>query len=245
MDKQEAKLVLQAFRPNDLDATQPAFTEALELAERDPELKKWWEAQQAFDRKVAAKLKEIAIPEDLRATIIAGRKIEQFRPQPQFSFWLAAAAVVAILCAVGTSQMIKALGPQPRSEYTAAILPLLNHDAPALGMTSNNHDQVVAWLESRHAPTGTLPAPMAGMPTVGCQKYFIHGHTVSLICFALAGGGIAHLFIVNQQALTDPPAKDSPEMGQVDGWSMAAWSDGQMSYMLVTQAGPDALKRLL
>jgi hypothetical protein len=61
----------------------------------------------------------------------------------------------------------------------------------------------------------------------------------------MAGGGIAHLFIVDQQALSDPPGNNSPEFNQVQGWSTAAWSDGRMSYLLATEAGPDALKQLL
>jgi len=245
MDKQEAKQVLQALRPQDLGTNKPDVIEALGFVASDPELKAWWEAQQAFDRRVAAKLKEVPLPADLRATILTGRKIEPFTPQPRLSLWLAAAAVVAILCVAGTSMQISAFGPLPRTEYTAAILPLLNDDAPALGMTSSDQDKIAAWLKERNAPMGTLPTKMTALSTVGCQKFVVHGHTVSLICFVMAGGGIAHLFIVDQQALSDPPANNSPEFNQVQGWSTAAWSDGRMSYLLATEAGPDALKQLL
>jgi hypothetical protein len=245
MDKQEAKVVLQALRPNDLHTDRPAVIEALVLVENDPELKAWWEAQQSFDRKVAAKLAEVPLPADLRATILAGRKIEQLTLQPHLAFWLAAAAVVALLCIAGTSMQISAYGPLAQTEYSATVLPLLNHDAPALAMTSPDHDKIAAWLKERNAPMGTLPAGMTALPTVGCQKFAVHGHTVSLICFALAGGGLAHLFIVDQEALSDPPGNNAPEFNQVQGWSTAAWSDGRMSYLLATQAGPDALKQLL
>ena len=47
MDNPEAKLMLQARRPNGRDDAQSAFAEALALVESDPELKAWWEAQQA------------------------------------------------------------------------------------------------------------------------------------------------------------------------------------------------------
>jgi len=246
MDKLEAKMVLQALRPGDLETAQPAFAEALALAERDPELKAWWEAQQAFDRAVAAKLKEIPMPEDLRANILAGRKIEQFRPQHTlFSFWLAAAAAVAILCALGTSQFIKNFGPVSRDQYTSAILPLIDHDSPTLAMTTPDHDKIIAWLKDHQAPMGTLPVRLADMPSLGCQKYMIHGHAVTLICFSISGGAEAHLFIVREDAITDPPGTSGPEIWQVDGWSTASWSDGKMSYVLATQAGAEALKQLL
>ena len=245
MDKQQVKLVLQALRPNGQDAAKPAFAEALALAKADAELEAWWAAQQDFDRRVAAKLGEVPLPADLRATILAGRKIEQFQPRPQMGLWLAAAAVLAILCVAGTLMQVAAHAPVTRTEYTASVLTFLNHDAPVLGMTSSDHTKIEAWLKERDAPMGTLPAKMAALPTVGCQKYVLHGHVVSLICFAMAGGGLAHLFIVDRQALSDPPGPSSPDMQQIQGWSTASWSDTRMSYMLATQAGPDSLKQLL
>jgi len=245
MDKAQVKLVLQALRPNGRDAAQPVFAEALAQVETDAELGAWWRAQQAFDRQVAAKLDQVPLPDDLRATIVAGRKIEQFRPRPQMGLWLAAAAVLAILCVAGTLLQISASAPVSRTEYTALVLPLLNHDAPSLGMTSADHAKIAAWLKERNAPMGDLPDKMAALPTVGCQKFMVHGRAVSLICFALAGGGVAHLFIVDRQALSDPPGPSPPEMQEVQGWSTASWSDTRMSYMLATQAGPDALKQLL
>jgi len=245
MDKQQAKLVLQALRPNDPDSTQPAFAEALALAESDPELKAWWEAQQQFDHKVSAKLKEVPIPEDLRATIMAGRKIEKFSPTPSFSFWLAAAALVAILCAAGSLMHYRLYGPQPKDEYVASVLPLLGHNSPDLGMVSSDREKLMAWLKERHAPMGVLPDKMASLPPVGCQKYQLHGHNITLICFTMEGGAVAHLFIVNRKALIDPPANNAPVFDEMNGWHTAVWSSGHMSYLLATQAGDAALKKLL
>jgi len=245
MDRHEAKVVLQALRPTDLTTHQPAVIEALVYVESDPELKAWWEAQQSFDLKVAEKLEKVPLPVDLRATILASRKIKQLTPQPHFALWVAAAAMVAFLCLAGTFMQISTTGPLAQTDYNATVLPLLNHDAPALAMTSSDHDKIAAWLKERNAPMGTLPAGMTALPTVGCQKFAVHGHTVSLICFVMVGGGLAHLFIVDQEALSDPPGNNSPEFNQVQGWSTAAWSDGRMSYLLATQAGPDALKQLL
>lgn len=247
MDKQEAKRVLQALRPNGADTTQPAFAEALALAERDPELKAWWEARQAFDRKVAAKLEEVPLPADLRATILARRKIGRPAPQPHFAFWLAAAAAVAILCIIGPSlpTVLENARHVSTATYDEAALGFLGNDAPALGMMSPDHDRIVAWLKDRKAPTGDLPAKMSALPSVGCQKFVVQGHSVSLICFVLAGGKLVHLFVVDQQALADPPTVNAPEFKQVQGWSTASWSDGRMSYLLATQADPDALRQLL
>jgi hypothetical protein len=140
---------------------------------------------------------------------------------------------------------VAASSPLARSEYTASILPLLNNDAPMLAMTSPNHDKIAAWLKEQKAPMGTLPPRVSALPSVGCQKFSVHGHSVSLICFAMAGGGIAHLFIVDRRAVSDSPDANGPVFNQIQGWSTASWSDDRMSYMLATQAGQDALKQLL
>ena len=50
MNNQEAKLILQAYRPGGRDTFDPLFAEALEQARRDPELQKWFaERKQALD----------------------------------------------------------------------------------------------------------------------------------------------------------------------------------------------------
>jgi hypothetical protein len=249
MDKVEAKLVLQAVRPKDLEAPPPAIADALTLAQSDPEMKAWWEAQQAFDLKVAEKLNQVPVPEDLRATIFASRKIEQIRPQPILPpAWLAIAAAVAVLCAIGSQQWFKSHGPLPREEYIAKVLPLLGSDdhTPSLGMTSSDQKAVMAWLRDRNAPVGPLPDKMTSLATAGCQEYHVNGNSISVICFMTPSGGVAHLFIVPKSALLDPPPEGSPDMRKnEDGWTTASWSDKRMSYVLATQGGPEFLKELL
>ena len=159
MDKQEAKLLLQALRPAQLDASQPVIAEVLAMVEKDSELKAWWEAQQSFDLKVSAKLREIQVPDELRSMILAGRKIEQFRTQPHFSWWLAAAAAVAILCVAGTLRQVSLYGPLAKNDYAHAALTLLNHDHPELAMISSDHS--ILWdlqvLTTRYsAQTGRI-----------------------------------------------------------------------------------------
>ena len=89
------------------------------------------------------------------------------------------------------------------------------------------------------------PGKMNSIPTVGCQKFTVHGHNVSLICFALADNKIVHLFVVDRSALKDAPPVNVPQFARHDDWSTASWSDNTHSYMMATQAGADTLKQLL
>jgi hypothetical protein len=245
MDRKEAKLILSALRHGGSEANEPAFAEAVAQAETDPELKAWWQAQQEFDRKIAAKLAEVPVPADLRENILARRKIARFEPRVRYSTWLAAAAVVAFLCVAGTFWQVANYGPVDRSDYTDAVVSELGDNGPDLALTSADHQKIIAWLKAHSAPVGDMPPRFDEMPTIGCQKYVIHGHNVSLVCFSIANGGIAHFFMVDKSALNDPPAEHGAEFGNVKGWNVAAWSDSRMTYMVATQASVDTLKQLL
>jgi hypothetical protein len=245
MDKKEAQIILSALRPDGPEATEPAFAEALAQAEADPALQAWWQAQQDFDRKIAAKLAEVPLPADLRENILARRKITRFEPRVRYSTWLAAAAVVAFLCVAGTFWRVANYGPVDRSDYADAVVSELGDHGPDLAVTSADHQKIIAWLKAHNAPVGDMPPKFDGMPSIGCQKYDIHGHTVSLVCFSLAGGGIAHFFMVDKSALNDPPEENGAQFGNVKGWNVAAWSDSRMTYMVATQDSVATLKQLL
>jgi hypothetical protein len=245
MDRKEAQLILTALRPDGPEVNESPFAEALALAGSDPELKAWWQAQQEFDRKVAARLAEVPLPDGLRENILAAPKIVFFPPQWRHRSLLAAAAVVAFLCVSGTFWHVANSGPVDRSDFADQALAELDTSGPLLAMTSADHEKVREWLQSQNAPMGVIPAGFESLPTVGCQKYMIHGHAVSLICFSLANGGVAHLFVVEKSALNDPPDSSGMQFDNVKGWNIASWSDGRMTYMLATQSSINDLKQLL
>src|SRR5260370_16493728 len=80
MNTQQAKFILQAYRPGGQDANDPQFAEALEQVKNDPSLAEWFAAQTAFDGAVTRALDAVAPPPQLRETILAGpRGIEPAR----------------------------------------------------------------------------------------------------------------------------------------------------------------------
>jgi hypothetical protein len=245
MDRKEAQHILSALRPDGPEANDPAFAEALARMESDPALKAWWQAQQEFDRKISAKLAGVPVPDGLRENILARRKVVRFRPPVRYSTLLAAAAVLAFLCVAATFWHVANYGPVDRSDYAEAILSKLGDKGPSLALFSADHEQVKAWLKSQNAPLGEMPSKFASVPSIGCQKYVIHGHVVSLICFTLADGGEAHLFMVDKSALADPPGENGAQFGNDKGWNIACWSDSRMTYIVATQESLDNLKQLL
>jgi len=66
----EAKEVLLLYRPGIADAGDPRVAEALELAARDPEMRRWFNEHRAFQKAMRAKFRQIEVPHHLKASLL-------------------------------------------------------------------------------------------------------------------------------------------------------------------------------
>jgi hypothetical protein len=73
MNCSEAKEVLLLYRPGTADAADPQIAEALDLASRDPELRRWLDQHGAFQKVMCAKLQQIDVPACLRGSLLKTR----------------------------------------------------------------------------------------------------------------------------------------------------------------------------
>jgi len=80
MDKEQARYVLQCFRPDGADATNPDFEEALQIAAEDRELGEWLARERAYDAKFGEAMASVPLPCDLRGAILAGLAVERGEP---------------------------------------------------------------------------------------------------------------------------------------------------------------------
>ena len=71
MDREQARFVLQSFRPDGADAGDPDFAEALKLALENRELGEWLASERAFDAEFAIALSSVDLPGNLREDIFA------------------------------------------------------------------------------------------------------------------------------------------------------------------------------
>lgn len=129
MDNQQAKFILQSFRPDGADAQDPDFAEALGLAAEDRELGAWLTQERARDAAFAAALNDVPIPKDLRSAIF-----EMFEgSDPELSEFDAAfvGALASVIPPAGLCDQIlnameveqKVIKPQVRSwkKWTARV----------------------------------------------------------------------------------------------------------------------------
>src|SRR5271156_1981524 len=141
MNNNDAKLILQVYRPSGEDASDPFFAEALEQARLDPALRIWFADQQAKDERMRGALQIIVPPHDLRDMIVRTQKIAQFpsgasRRNTQFGTLLAIAACILFLLVAGGLIRLGMDRTQDHATFAAVtqqILDLKRHDRVSLG----------------------------------------------------------------------------------------------------------------
>lgn len=275
MNNEEARFILRAYRPGGQDAADPQFAEALDQARRDPELSRWLAEQTAFDTAIGGKLKAIPVPADLKASILAGRKIVPIKPEP---WWrrsihpVAAAAALAIT--FGTIGFLALHEPpEPKADFARftqditdylgkgyGVLPRHAHlattDATYFGamsyrmnFRSPSLDDIRQWLV-QNGGHGDFASPggLKNPLNLGCGIMDWRGKRITLIAFQ-TGRSLphdkVHLVIINSADLPDPPARSQPRFDERTDWTTAAWSDGSLTYFLMAPGDRRALGKYL
>lgn len=242
----EAKLILSAYRPGGQDAGDPAFATALAAAQQDTALARWLAEHQEFDTLMAAHLRAVAVPADLRARIIAGGAASRARPRRAGARWWALAAVVAILATFAGLLVKKDAGLADWQRRGLAVLEDLEARRSKFDFEHRDAAVLAAWLGDHEVPQpGSLPPALSNRRTYGCKTIAWDGHKMSLICFDLGGDVVAHLFTTDRAGLTRVPPDGPPRIVRHGAWTVALWNDGPKTHMLATDGGAEPLRRVL
>ena len=97
MNANEAKSILLLYRPGTADAEDPQIAEALALAQREPELTNWLDAQTARQRALREKFRQSTAPAGLMEQIISEHAANQ-RMFPARQKFRLALAVIEPVC---------------------------------------------------------------------------------------------------------------------------------------------------
>lgn len=252
MTNEEAKFMLQGYRPNGGDAQDPAFAEALKQVERDPALRAWFEREQAFDRVIVDKLNAVAPPADLRDSILAGSRLSSKSTRQNDQAWwqrpwtyglMAAAALVVLFSMLGLGPVRSAAGVTSEQLFEVAVA-----DAAGAHPDSKHADMLGgfgAWLESpaSHFAAGVLPVSAVQLQTDGCRTIDIAGHEVFEICFS-RNGNWYHVYIAPRTNAEALPSV-APVFHQQNELVAMSWSDRQFGYMVSSTTSIEDLRALL
>jgi hypothetical protein len=230
MNREEAKALLQCYRPGGQDATDPQFAEALALAGRDPALGLWFARQRAFDAVVASGLGAVPAPADLKQTILADSRIVRApywqRPRVRLA---AAAAVLLLFAAAG---FFLARSPRNFATFRQDIVEASWEGARHLDFAASDVASVKQWLQQQQAAADfTLPRALQTAQVQGCRVIEWEGRKVSFVCL-LDGLKHYHLFVAEGLQLGGAPQPNHPQFEQCAGWKTASWATGGKTYVL-------------
>jgi hypothetical protein len=244
MNNPEAKFILAGYRPRGQDAADPMFGAALRQSQADPALGAWFARAQAHDAAVADRLAQIAPPAGLREAILAGARVSG---EPTKSWrrpvWLALAAAVAVL--LGVAALLRP--SRAAAENELANLALADTAKARHGGHGPEAGVLQALLSQPATRLGRgLPVDFSTLKATGCRTLRWAGRDVLEVCFA-RNGQVFHLYVVNSAERAKLPQAETPAVTQRGDLFCAAWGgeDGRHEFMLVSSAGPEAIRALL
>jgi len=237
MNHDEAKNLLFLYRRGHAEEDDEQIAQALEQAERDPELRRWFEQRSRFHEALAEKFRQIPVPADLKDAILAQRRI--VRPiwwqQP---VWLAAAAAIVILLSLSAFWL-----QQPRirdhfSDYRVRMVRVASRKYYRMDLATNNLNAIQQYMARRGAPSDfVLARGLEQLHLTGGVVSNWRGNPVSMVCFDRGDTQMVFLFVVARAAIKDaPPASASAEVAKVNRLLTSGWSEGDKTYLL---AGPE------
>lgn len=236
MTPAEARQVLLLYRPGTRDAQDPEMLEAMDLARQDPELGKWFEQHRAFQSAMRDRLRQIDVPEHLKARLLASRKI--IRPPVfwQRPVWMAAAAIFMLL--LGLALLLSRPSvPDLFANYRETMVSAARR-VYGMDLETNDLSQLRQFDSQKGAPADyELSQGLAGLQLKGGGLLRWRGNPISMVCFDRGTNQMLFLFVMKRSALKDPPPNASnAEQEKVEGLMTASWSRGDNAYLL---AGAD------
>ncbi len=243
MNNEQARFILRAYRPNGRDAAEPAFAEALDQARSDPALGAWLAREQAADAAVAAKLRAVTPPPELREAILAGSRMSfaPARPRWRVPAWLAVAASLALVITGLATYRLVVAGRGAAGLDRLAAFALVEPESAHTGPVASRLGAFGAWLQN---PVNRIssgpPVDSAQLRQLGCRSVSVAGHEVFEICFQRQGGWY-HLYLTRRE----PGNAAGPVFREEGRRVAAAWADDRFSYVLMTERGLEALREVL
>ena len=253
MDKRTAKELLSAYRPEGSDALDENLKDALELAERDPEMKQWFESQIVFDRTVSSSLKLLSAPETGKSAILATALLDSESEQENgpkrivsTNWWqyTAAAAMIAF-AALFTFQYINSQDPDLRESVSSTWLDsvkLLADSALPLDKRGSEIASLDNWLTQNDAPaSNSIPAVLTEETDLaGCRIFDLpNGKKASLLCFT-KGSQFVHVFVVRKSDLDNQPVTEQTWERKGD-WNLFAWTEGDVIVTVASKLPADTI----
>ena len=252
MTNEEAKQILQLYRPGTADAADPAFAEALDACERDAELKAWFAHHCALYTAIRSKFKKIHVPEALKEQIIAER------PAPRTPVWQKAvlaggALAFAVIAMMFVTPYFGPREPHDFATYRNSMGKFALSSYYGMDTNSSDLDVIRAYLAEKKAIADyVLPENLLkNAKPLGCVATTWQGKPVTMVCFATGRPLSANqpsdlwLFISSDAIAKDAPQTSKPTFAKFNELITASWKVGNRTYILATKGDQQFLGKYL
>lgn len=242
MSRDEAKRILALYRPGTRDQDDPEISAALAEVERDPELKAWFEQHSGFQTAIRERLREIPVPEEFKRSLLP-----KVAPGPVI-WWtprrVLAAAAVVILTAAGLWLFTRPSPPVHFEHFRSRMARTVLREY-SMDIETPDMQKLRQYLNTNGAPADyEVPKGLQPLALTGGGVLTWRGNRVSMTCFDRGKGNMLFLFVIQQQALPDPPARQ-PDFAQVNKLMTASWSSAGRTYLLAGRLDQGISEQLL
>jgi hypothetical protein len=246
MTRVEAKRILELCRPSDRQSAEPEIQQAFTVLRDDAELREWYEQHLQTEEAIRQRFRAIPVPAQLKQRVLEQNKIVR----PQFVWgtrqWLQMAACLAVLIgaiAALTYHNFNSRAPsfaQFESRMVRSALREYKMEILTKDMT-----ELRDWMQARQAPADfAIPKTLAHLQLTGGGVLHWQNHPVSMACFDRGDKQMLFLFVMDKNALEDPPS-NTPQLDKVKRLATAAWSANGKTYLLAGPGDKDSLRKYL
>ena len=240
MNSADAKKVLIACRPGTEDVREPVVLAALEQTQRDPELQRWWEQQQAFQESMRESFRAMPVPGSLRSRIRAQARVVKVTWWRAPVAWSAAAAL-AILVTFFATRSPSSRGDSFQTFRARMVGNVLRQYS--MTIVTNDMASIREHLATNNAPADySLPQALSRLPVMGAGVLSWQDRRVSMVCLDGGTHGTVFLFVVDGSSVKNPPQQReyAPENSLVT----AGWTEGGKTYVLAGTGEQEWLRSL-
>ena len=234
MTTTEAKQILLLHRPWLKEPADAETAAALALAERDQELRRWWEEHVACQQMLRAKLREVRVPARLRSDLLAECKFVRPAFWQRPPFWLAAAAAFALLIGLAVL-LLQSRTPDRFANFRSRMVRSALRQY-SMDIVTNDMRRVRQFMAARGAPADyALPPGLERLSLTGGAALKWRSTPVAMVCFDRGDKEMLYLFVMDRAVVKDAPPK-TPHVEKVNRLVTVSWSLGDRTYVL---AGPE------